>query len=160
MIYFDMIQFNSFNLNQQTIICFVFSLIFFFQVYECKSNYLIYALKFRKFVPAIFLLLRCRLKLNSLTLCTKFKTCPHPHNYCALVQRFCCLCGFLNFTLIFRSATSRHFDFLSYQVGQYSKARVSERRRIKKKMERVQTCLLYTSPSPRDGLLSRMPSSA
>ena len=24
----------------------------------------------------------------------------------------------------------------------------------------VQTCLLYTSPSPRDGLLSRMPSSA
>ena len=26
--------------------------------------------------------------------------------------------------------------------------------------ERVCTCLLYTSPSPRDGLLSRMPSSA
>ena len=25
---------------------------------------------------------------------------------------------------------------------------------------RLQTCLLYTSPSPRDGLLSRMPSSA
>ena len=24
----------------------------------------------------------------------------------------------------------------------------------------VNTCLLYTSPSPRDGLLSRMPSSA
>ena len=24
----------------------------------------------------------------------------------------------------------------------------------------VRTCLLYTSPSPRDGLLSRMPSSA
>ena len=24
----------------------------------------------------------------------------------------------------------------------------------------VETCLLYTSPSPRDGLLSRMPSSA
>ena len=24
----------------------------------------------------------------------------------------------------------------------------------------VKTCLLYTSPSPRDGLLSRMPSSA
>ena len=28
------------------------------------------------------------------------------------------------------------------------------------KRERVRTCLLYTSPSPRDGLLSRMPSSA
>ena len=26
--------------------------------------------------------------------------------------------------------------------------------------ERAATCLLYTSPSPRDGLLSRMPSSA
>ena len=26
--------------------------------------------------------------------------------------------------------------------------------------ERPETCLLYTSPSPRDGLLSRMPSSA
>ena len=25
---------------------------------------------------------------------------------------------------------------------------------------RIQDCLLYTSPSPRDGLLSRMPSSA
>ena len=24
----------------------------------------------------------------------------------------------------------------------------------------LETCLLYTSPSPRDGLLSRMPSSA
>ena len=27
-------------------------------------------------------------------------------------------------------------------------------------MEAFRTCLLYTSPSPRDGLLSRMPSSA
>ena len=26
--------------------------------------------------------------------------------------------------------------------------------------EHVESCLLYTSPSPRDGLLSRMPSSA
>ena len=26
--------------------------------------------------------------------------------------------------------------------------------------EKLKTCLLYTSPSPRDGLLSRMPSSA
>ena len=28
------------------------------------------------------------------------------------------------------------------------------------KKDAPQTCLLYTSPSPRDGLLSRMPSSA
>ena len=27
-------------------------------------------------------------------------------------------------------------------------------------MSKVSACLLYTSPSPRDGLLSRMPSSA
>ena len=27
-------------------------------------------------------------------------------------------------------------------------------------MEKAKACLLYTSPSPRDGLLSRMPSSA
>ena len=27
-------------------------------------------------------------------------------------------------------------------------------------MEQIMDCLLYTSPSPRDGLLSRMPSSA
>ena len=28
------------------------------------------------------------------------------------------------------------------------------------KIEGIEACLLYTSPSPRDGLLSRMPSSA
>ena len=28
------------------------------------------------------------------------------------------------------------------------------------KVAKINTCLLYTSPSPRDGLLSRMPSSA
>ena len=28
------------------------------------------------------------------------------------------------------------------------------------KIEVLESCLLYTSPSPRDGLLSRMPSSA
>ena len=27
-------------------------------------------------------------------------------------------------------------------------------------LARIEACLLYTSPSPRDGLLSRMPSSA
>ena len=37
-------------------------------------------------------------------------------------------------------------------------AMVACRRRMAKRWE--QTCLLYTSPSPRDGLLSRMPSSA
>ena len=31
---------------------------------------------------------------------------------------------------------------------------------LKRRQESLITCLLYTSPSPRDGLLSRMPSSA
>ena len=31
---------------------------------------------------------------------------------------------------------------------------------LDKIVEKVEVCLLYTSPSPRDGLLSRMPSSA
>ena len=32
--------------------------------------------------------------------------------------------------------------------------------RVKQAVSQVVNCLLYTSPSPRDGLLSRMPSSA
>ena len=40
-------------------------------------------------------------------------------------------------------------DLLVACDGRYSKVR-----------EQVDLCLLYTSPSPRDGLLSRMPSSA
>ena len=35
-----------------------------------------------------------------------------------------------------------------------------ERLRSRSSTERYEICLLYTSPSPRDGLLSRMPSSA
>ena len=31
---------------------------------------------------------------------------------------------------------------------------------VKKCVDKIRSCLLYTSPSPRDGLLSRMPSSA
>ena len=31
---------------------------------------------------------------------------------------------------------------------------------VARKQAKANTCLLYTSPSPRDGLLSRMPSSA
>ena len=31
---------------------------------------------------------------------------------------------------------------------------------VQVRAERLKACLLYTSPSPRDGLLSRMPSSA
>ena len=43
-------------------------------------------------------------------------------------------------------------DFLKSQQQFTYKAEVAD--------DQVYTCLLYTSPSPRDGLLSRMPSSA
>ena len=35
-----------------------------------------------------------------------------------------------------------------------------KKKKHKGKGHRISNCLLYTSPSPRDGLLSRMPSSA
>ena len=41
--------------------------------------------------------------------------------------------------------------FENIKKGKYEVSRLNER---------YQNCLLYTSPSPRDGLLSRMPSSA
>ena len=43
---------------------------------------------------------------------------------------------------------------------QYALASAPLRRVQLKPGEQLETCLLYTSPSPRDGLLSRMPSSA
>ena len=39
-------------------------------------------------------------------------------------------------------------------------ATAKERKELIADYHRPNTCLLYTSPSPRDGLLSRMPSSA
>ena len=56
----------------------------------------------------------------------------------------------------------------TYEVDEYvSQLRPNRQRRFPTKYQdfvvkkvRVITCLLYTSPSPRDGLLSRMPSSA
>src|SRR5680860_1832762 len=44
-------------------------------------------------------------------------------------------------------------------VGAAREHVVELERRIGVESERLQICLLYTSPSPRDGLLSRMPSS-
>ena len=53
----------------------------------------------------------------------------------------------------------------SYAPGQHGQIRKKESNyglqlREKQKVKRIYGCLLYTSPSPRDGLLSRMPSSA
>ena len=41
-----------------------------------------------------------------------------------------------------------------------SKLKTAVTGKVKKEPNTPNTCLLYTSPSPRDGLLSRMPSSA
>ena len=38
--------------------------------------------------------------------------------------------------------------------------KIMDELRVLKRRDKYKTCLLYTSPSPRDGLLSRMPSSA
>ena len=48
---------------------------------------------------------------------------------------------------------TRIYKYVQYDTGSGSVAAVSGN-------ATSQTCLLYTSPSPRDGLLSRMPSSA
>ena len=45
------------------------------------------------------------------------------------------------------------FGFTSRMARRYAEVRLHE-------LDMIEGCLLYTSPSPRDGLLSRMPSSA
>ena len=47
-----------------------------------------------------------------------------------------------------------------WAAGAYLIAAAREREFIYRLAQRFLICLLYTSPSPRDGLLSRMPSSA
>ena len=54
------------------------------------------------------------------------------------------------FDLILTSSSKRTLETLSYLNGPAEKAKILK----------LKDCLLYTSPSPRDGLLSRMPSSA
>eukprot|EP01016_Furgasonia_blochmanni_P041754 TRINITY_DN5469_c0_g1_i1.p1 TRINITY_DN5469_c0_g1~~TRINITY_DN5469_c0_g1_i1.p1 ORF type:complete len:158 (+),score=49.84 TRINITY_DN5469_c0_g1_i1:60-533(+) len=69
-----------------------------------------------------------------------------------------------------RAGLGRIVEMLKREIGQYVRE-VEERLRVlKRDLEALQDgeaptraakdCLLYTSPSPRDGLLSRMPSSA
>ena len=56
---------------------------------------------------------------------------------------------------------SRDAEVINLELGLADLAQIEKRReRLKKQMRTSKDCLLYTSPSPRDGLLSRMPSSA
>ena len=60
-----------------------------------------------------------------------------------------------NYNVASSSAGSRERNERDYVLGAYSEIHDSATGQGRK-----ETCLLYTSPSPRDGLLSRMPSSA
>ena len=51
-------------------------------------------------------------------------------------------------------------DFVPFNFGTELQTSGSQTQRLWLAMGGGSTCLLYTSPSPRDGLLSRMPSSA
>ena len=55
--------------------------------------------------------------------------------------------------LTFLTEAQRKNGVLAYSSGNHAQA-------VAYAAARLNTCLLYTSPSPRDGLLSRMPSSA
>ena len=57
---------------------------------------------------------------------------------------------------------SIEFDPTVQSEADEARAQIAEAQRAarRKGKDKDQPCLLYTSPSPRDGLLSRMPSSA
>ena len=58
-------------------------------------------------------------------------------------------------------SSSQLIDGLTDSIGQIKTTATGKQKSINTQTPSVaETCLLYTSPSPRDGLLSRMPSSA
>ena len=63
------------------------------------------------------------------------------------------------FSIMLRSRENQHYQ---YTIGMIDKGEWENYKRSFKTLFKSQYhfCLLYTSPSPRDGLLSRMPSSA
>ena len=59
-----------------------------------------------------------------------------------------------------KKESNHHIVFLIDEIGQYIGDDSKLMLNLQTATEDLGTCLLYTSPSPRDGLLSRMPSSA
>ena len=75
-----------------------------------------------------------------------------------LILFFAMAIGFVALYLLLRKASAEHAAKSSEQaITAAVRATLAERGAT---AEAVGRCLLYTSPSPRDGLLSRMPSSA
>ena len=58
------------------------------------------------------------------------------------------------------TAANEQISALEGSLKSERDALASEKRKLESMRSEMYTCLLYTSPSPRDGLLSRMPSSA
>ena len=59
-----------------------------------------------------------------------------------------------------QDAIDKKLSSLSRSRSDIELIAVSKKQSKEKIIELLECCLLYTSPSPRDGLLSRMPSSA
>ena len=57
-------------------------------------------------------------------------------------------------------AIALEYDYASQHYGSFATQHALQLAGIAPGMSVLDACLLYTSPSPRDGLLSRMPSSA
>ena len=68
----------------------------------------------------------------------------------------------VNFSVSDKMIISQHLDDLGidYIEGGWPGANPTDNEFFSRNIKFNTSCLLYTSPSPRDGLLSRMPSSA
>ena len=65
-----------------------------------------------------------------------------------------------NITEVTRLAHYFDAELVLLHVGAYNEQKEGEINRVIQKTEHANSCLLYTSPSPRDMRRSRMPSSA
>ena len=64
-------------------------------------------------------------------------------------------------TLFVQNSAESYTNSLSiYKAAEDQLEKVIENTKVSAAIEQTKSCLLYTSPSPRDGSISRMPSSA
>ena len=60
----------------------------------------------------------------------------------------------------YQGVSAQEYEIVLVDNGSANRLNEAELQAIAPNVRYVYVCLLYTSPSPRDGLLSRMPSSA